>query len=77
MIEIGSDARGEIYKLVMHIQLQASYKSFGRFLEAMGKVPFMVSLGEITIAYNPEHFPRLTIEMELILYLDEKTVSES
>lgn len=77
LIEIGNDNRGEIYKLIMHIQLRASYRRFGTFLEALGKQPFMVSFGQITIAYSPESFPRLAIEMEMVLYLDEKTVSES
>lgn len=77
LIEIGTVSTGEIYKLIMHIQLKASYRRFGTFLEALEKLPFMVSLGEITIAYSPESFPRLTIEMEMILYMDEKTVSES
>jgi Tfp pilus assembly protein PilO len=77
LIEIGSDNSGEIYKLVMHLQMRANYKQYGTFLEALGKSPFMVSLGNITIAYNPEYFPALSIEMEMILYLDEKPVTES
>ncbi len=77
LIEIGRNSNDEIYELVMHIQLRATYKQFGLFLEALDKMPFMVSLGEMTMAYSPESFPRLAIEVGMILYLDEKTVSES
>jgi len=56
-------------KLTLHIKLRGRYKSFGRFLENLDNLPFAVSLGEISLAYDESISPQLEILMDAILFL--------
>lgn len=61
----------EVLQLTVHIKLQGTYRSFGRFLESLRELPFLVSLGEISLLYNEKIFPRLDVLADTILYLQE------
>ncbi len=73
LMEVGrQDESGEdVMQLTVHIKLQGRYRNFGRFLESLGELPFLISLGEISILYNEKVFPQLEVLMDTILYLQE------
>ncbi len=63
------NAGGEILKLTVHLQMQGRYRDLGRFMESLRELPFFVSVGELTIAYNEAIHPRLNIMLDAVLFL--------
>lgn len=59
----------EVMKLTLHLQLQGYYKSLGRFLESLQELPYLISVGEVSVAYSDELHPKLMITVDAILYL--------
>jgi len=59
----------EVMKLTLHIQLQGYYKSFGRFVASLQELPYLISVGDVALAYSDELHPKLMITMDAILYL--------
>lgn len=62
----------EVMKVTLHIQVQGYYKSFGRFVETLDELPYLISVGDIGVAYTKELHPKLTITMDAILYFRSK-----
>ncbi len=71
------EANTGLLKLTVHFKLQGYYKSFGKFLSSLDKLPFLVSLGEVTIIYNDNIHPQLTILFDGVLFLYDKSNSEN
>ncbi len=71
------EANAGLLKLTVHFKLQGYYKSFGKFLSSLDKLPFLVSLGEVTIIYNADIHPQLTILFDGVLFLYDKSNSEN
>lgn len=73
LMEVGRDneSREDVMQLTVHIKLQGTYRNFGRFLESLGTLPFLISLGEVSILYNEKVFPQLDVLLDAILYLQE------
>ncbi len=70
------EANTGLLKLTVHFKLQGYYKSFGKFLSSLDKLPFLVSLAEVTIIYNDDIHPQLTILFDGVLFLYDKSNSE-
>ena len=70
------EANAGLLRLTVHFKLQGYYKSFGKFLSSLDKLPFLVSLGEVTIIYNADIHPQLTILFDGVLFLYDKSNSE-
>lgn len=65
------ESGSEVLKLTVHIKLQGSYRSFGRFLDSLDEFPFLISLAEMNVMYNSSIFPELDILLDIVLYLRE------
>ena len=70
------EANPGLLKLTVHFKLQGYYKSFGKFLSSLDKLPFLVSLGEVTIIYNDNIHPQVGILFDGVLFLYDKSKSE-
>ena len=64
-------------RLTVHFKLQGYYKSFGKFLSSIDKLPFYISLGEVRIVYNDSIHPQVDVLFDGILFLRNKSKSES
>ncbi len=67
----------EIMSLTLHMRLRGRYKNLGRFLEHLDSLPFAVSLGELSLAYNERLFPELEILVDAILYVRNDSGTDS
>ena len=65
------DASSDLIKLVVHFQLQGTYKNCGRFIDSMEEFPFFISVGEISFYYTEKIYPQLEFMLDAILYLRE------
>ena len=70
------EANPGLLRLTVHFKLQGYYKSFGKFLSSLGKLPFYISLGELAIVYNDSIHPQVDIIFDGVLFLREKSISE-
>ncbi|MFQ5825496.1 MAG: type 4a pilus biogenesis protein PilO [bacterium] len=61
----------DLLKLTVHFKLQGYYKNFGNFIDSLGELPFVISLGEISLYYDERIYPELEINMDAVLYLRE------
>ncbi|MFQ5706414.1 MAG: type 4a pilus biogenesis protein PilO [bacterium] len=68
-----SRRKGDLLELTVHFKLQGSYKNFGRFVESLQKLPFVISLGEMSMVFNKELYPELEIMLDAVLYLRESS----
>ncbi|MFQ5675152.1 MAG: hypothetical protein ACE5G1_04585 [bacterium] len=59
----------EVLKLIIHFKMQGYYMNFGKFLSSLDKLPFYVSLGEMTLVYNPLIHPEIDILLDAVVYL--------
>ena len=69
-------ANAGLLRLTVHFKLQGYYKSFGKFLSSLDKLPFYMSLGEVTIVYNDNIHPQVEILFDGVLFLYDKSNSE-
>ena len=67
----------EILQLTVHFKLQGYYKNFGKFLSSLDKLPFYISLGEIMLVYNERVYPKIDIQMDVVLYLRQHGAAEA
>lgn len=74
--ESEQESNAGLLRLTVHFKLQGYYKSFGKFLSSLDKLPFYMSLEEVTIVYNDSIHPQLDILFDGVLFLREKSVSE-
>lgn len=65
-----------LLRLTVHFKLQGYYKSFGKFLSSLDKLPFYISLGEVTIGYNDSIHPQVDIFFDGVLFLHNKSGAE-
>ena len=70
------EASAGLLRLIVHFKLQGYYKSFGKFLSSLDKLPFYMSLGEVTLVYNDSIHPQIDILFDGVLFLREKSNSE-
>ncbi|MCH8981355.1 type 4a pilus biogenesis protein PilO [candidate division KSB1 bacterium] len=70
------EANAGLLRLTVHFKLQGYYKSFGKFLSSLDKLPFYMSLGEVTIVYNDNIHPQVGILFDGVLFLYDKSNSE-
>lgn len=78
---IGSDdaeqLNPEVLKLTVHLKLQGYYTNFGKFLSSLDELPFYVSLGEMTLVYNPVIHPEIDILLDAVVYLRANSAVKS
>jgi len=65
-----------LLRLTVHFKLQGYYKSFGKFLSSLEKLPFFMSLAEVRIVYNDNIHPQVAIFFDGVLFLYDKSNSE-
>ncbi len=65
-----------LLKLIVHFKLQGYYKSFGKFLSSLDKLPFYISLGEVRIVYNDSIHPQVDVLFDGVLFLHDRFNSE-
>ncbi len=70
------EANAGLLTLIVHFKLQGYYKSFGKFLSSLDKLPFYMSLREVTIVYNDSIHPQVDILFDGVLFLYDKSNSE-
>ena len=70
------EANAGLLRLIVHFKLQGYYKSFGKFLSSLDKLPFYMSLREVTIVYNDSIHPQLDVLFDGVLFLYDKSNSE-
>ncbi len=62
-----------VLKLPVHIKLRGRYNSFGRYLASLETLPFLVSFGDMSLAYDTEIFPDVAILFDAVLYMRNDT----
>ncbi len=67
-----SDAATEVQKLTVHLNMRGGYKNFGRFLESLSKLPFLVSLGDVSVVYHKGAQPELELVADAQLFVTGK-----
>jgi len=70
------EANAGLLRLIVHFKLQGYYKSFGKFLSSLDKLPFYMSLREVTIVYNDSIHPQVDVLFDGVLFLYDKSNSE-
>ena len=65
-----------LLRLTVHFKLQGYYKSFGKFLSSLEKLPFYMSLAEVRIVYSDNIHPQVGILFDGVLFLYDKSNSE-
>ncbi len=70
------EANAGLLTLIVHFKLQGYYKSFGKFLSSLDKLPFYMSLREVTIVYNDSIHPEVDVLFDGVLFLYDKSNSE-
>jgi len=70
------EANAGLLRLIVHFKLQGYYKSFGKFLSSLDKLPFYMSLREVTIVYNDSIHPEVDVLFDGVLFLYDKSNSE-
>ncbi len=55
--------------LTLHLKLRSKYKNFGRFLEKLDDLPFLISVGELTLGYDEQSFPELVALLDVQVFL--------
>ncbi len=70
------EANAGLLRLTVHFKLQGYYKSFGKFLSSLEKLPFYMSLAEVRIIYNDNIHPQVGILFDGVLFLYDKSNSE-
>jgi len=69
-------ANAGLLRLIVHFKLQGYYKNFGKFLSSLDKLPFYISLGEVTIVYNDSIHPQVDVLFDGVLFLRDRSNSE-
>ena len=64
-----SEAGAQVQKLTVHLNMRGGYNSFGRFLESLEKLPFLVSLGEVSVVYHKGIHPELELVADAQLFV--------
>jgi len=62
-------ANAGLLRLIVHFKLQGYYKSFGKFLSSLEKLPFYISLGGVTLVYNDSIHPQVDVLFDGVLFL--------
>jgi len=70
------EANAGLLRLNVHFKIQGYYKSFGKFLSSLDKLPFYMTLREVTIVYNDSIHPQVDILFDGVLFLYDKSNSE-
>lgn len=70
------EASAGLLRLTVHFKLQGYYKSFGKFLSSLEKLPFYMSLAEVRIVYSDNIHPQVGILFDGVLFLYDKSNSE-
>jgi len=68
----GNKVAGEfVYKQLFNLELQGRYKNLGRMLERINKLPFNVTVTDVSMAAIPDSRPKLDIELSMFLYVHQ------
>jgi Tfp pilus assembly protein PilO len=62
-------AAEEVLQLHVQMKIQGRYKNFGKFTESFTSLPFLISIDDLTLLFNPKTHPKIDILVEAILYL--------
>jgi len=65
--------KGDVLRLPIHVKSIGSYRSFGRFVESLATLPFLVSLGDVKLDYNEKEHPALSIIFDAILFIQKSS----
>ncbi len=58
--------------LTLHMKLRGRYLHLGRFLKHCGELPFLVSVGDLTLGYDERSYPELEILLDLRIFIREE-----
>lgn len=67
-----SNTNSSVQRLTLHLSLRGKYMNFGRFLESLTTLPFLVSLGDVNVIYHNGMFPELELMADAELFIVEK-----
>ena len=60
-----------VYKQLFKLELQGRYMNLGRMLERIDKLPFNVTVTDVSMAAIPDSRPKLDIELSMFLYVHQ------
>lgn len=61
----------DLITLPLHLTFKGQYLRVGHFIESLQDLPFLISVGEVSIIHNEEKSSELLITLEAVLYLRE------
>lgn len=68
----GNKVAGEyVYKQLFNLELQGRYMNLGRMLERIDKLPFNVTVTDVSMAAIPDSRPNLDIDLSMFLYVHQ------
>ena len=68
----GNKVAGEyVYKQLFNLELRGRYMNLGRMLDRIGKLPFNVTVTDVSMAAVPDSRPELDIELSMFLYVHQ------
>ncbi|RMF63780.1 MAG: hypothetical protein D6743_10280 [Calditrichaeota bacterium] len=76
LMEGGQENPARALKLVIHLKLQGRYKSLGKFIDSLNDLPYLLSVGEVTLNYDQRIYPELEIILDVAAYLQETAAAE-
>ena len=68
----GNKVAGEyVYKQLFNLELRGRYMNLGRMLTRIDKLPFNVTITDVSMATVPDFRPELDIELSMFLYVHQ------